>query len=381
MGYYTRRLCKVFNYVYGIDISIAANSSNKTNQEILEAIQYYDTQIVREGLTIKTGNSSYLDLTKEISSEIKNNTTVRILITFNGVFEDLLVESHSYDGGYSETEEEKEVDEVECQVNNEAIVDYLHSKFDGKFEDIQLIVSCGEVDYGQCGYKSKDDSSVWDDKWRTAPRLPGYDFISPEFRVTDWDVKPILTAFLNSNERLAIENAKRQYIYFPKQSCIYIPKDTTIFNIKAVYRITPEYIALTNDNKKMKSIKKSYIQEIIESDVINQINDYNITNKNEKYIQITNYNVDLVSGLITLQMKYEPYREFDIDDFGDRRYYENDDLYKCSCILNNVKVNDTKILQHWYKKTSTDVVPNVILQFNLKLEYFVKINNIDQTHI
>jgi hypothetical protein len=130
----------------------------------------------------------------------------------------------------------------------------------------------------------------------------------------------------------------------------------------------------------MKSIKKSYIQEIIESDVINQINDYNITNKNDKYIQITNYNVDLVSGLITLQMKYEPYREFDADDFGNRRYYENDD-YKCSCILNNVKVNDTKILQHWYKKTSTDVVPNVILQFNLKLDYFVKINNIDQTHI
>ena len=94
------------------------------------------------------GNSSYLDLTKEISSEIKNNTTVKILITFNGVFEDLLVESHSYDGGYSETEEEKEVDEVECQVNTEAIVDYLHSKFDGKFEDIQLIVSYGEEDYG-----------------------------------------------------------------------------------------------------------------------------------------------------------------------------------------------------------------------------------------
>lgn len=40
-----RRLCKVINYVYGIDISIAVNSSNKSNQEILESIQYYDKQI------------------------------------------------------------------------------------------------------------------------------------------------------------------------------------------------------------------------------------------------------------------------------------------------------------------------------------------------
>ena len=372
-----RRLCRVINYIYGINISIAANSSNKTNQEILTAIQYYATQIVREGLTMKTGNSSYLDMTKEISSEIKNDTTLKILITFNGIFADLVIESYSSDGGYSATEEEKEIEEVKCQINNEAIVDYLHSTFDGKFEDVQLKVSCNEEDDGQCVYKSKEEGCVWDDKWRYASRLAGYDFISPEFSV--FNRKPILTAFLNSNARLTIENAKRQYIYFPKQSCIYIPKDTTIFNVKAVYKITPEYIALTNDNKKMKSIKKSYIQEIIESDVINQINDYNITNKNDRYIQITSYNVDLVSGLITLQMKYKPYREFDTDDFGDN--YVNDDLYKCSCILNNVKVNDTKILQHWYKKTSTDVVPNVILQFNLKLEYFVKINNIDQTYI
>ena len=372
---YIRRLCKVINYIYGIDISIASNSSDKPNHEILEAIQYYDTQIVNAGLTIKMGNSSYLDLTKEISSEIKNNTTVKILITFNGVFEDLLVESHSYDGGYSETEEEKEVDEVECQVNTEAIVDYLHSKFDEKFEDIQLKVSCDEEDDGQYLYKSKPEDDDWTD-WKTNAsmnRLCGYEYECPKFHVKGSNYIP--TAFLNSKAKLDIENAEKQDIHLPKQYSIYIPKDTTIFNVKAVYKITPEYIVLTNDNKKMKSIKKSYIQEIIESDVINQINDYNITNKNDRYIQITNYNVDLVSELITLQMKY---------DFPNNKNFDykfRGEFHKCFCILNNVKVNDAKILQHWYEKTSTDVVPNVILQFNLKLEYFVKINNIDQTHI
>jgi hypothetical protein len=322
-----RRLCKVIDYVYGIDISIVANSSNKTNQEILDAIletiQYYDTQIVNAGLTIKMGNSNKLNLTKEISSEIKNNTTVKILMTFNGIFTDL--GENAYYG-------DEDVDEVKCQVNNEVIANYLHSKFDGKFEDIQLRVSCAKEDDGQYLYKSKFEDDDWSN-WESYSSYGINDCAHPRFWVNS--SKSITIAFLNSKTKLAIENTIKQDISLPKQYIIYIPKGTTIVNVKAVYRIIPEYITLTDGNIKMKSTKKEYINEIIESGLINQINDsINITPKNDSYPQTTKYNVDLVNELSTLQMKYNStysdirFEPFDLSFSGG--------LQKCSCILNNV---------------------------------------------
>ena len=309
---------------------------------------------------------------------IKNNTTIKIWITFNGIFEDFIAEHNNFDGYCSnENVSEEDVDKVKCQVNNEAIVDYLHSKFDEEFEDIQLKVSCDEEDDGQYLYKSKPEDDDWTD-WITDAsmnRLCGYVYEDecPKFYVEGSNDIP--TAFLNSKAKLDIKNAEKQDIYLPKQYSIYIPKDTTIFNVKAVYRIIPDYIALTDGNIKMKFTKKEDINEIIESDLINQINDYlKITSKNDWCSQITNYNVDMSSELVALQIKYEPYKEFHCN------YFDGDE-YKCFCILNNVKVNDAKILQHWYEKTSTDVIPKIRLQFKLKLEYFTKINNIDQIYI
>ena len=192
-------------------------------------------------------------------------------------------------------------------------------------------------------------------------RLCGYEYECPKFHVKGSNYIP--TAFLNSKAKLDIENAEKQDIHLPKQYSIYIPKDTTIFNVKAVYRIIPDYIALTDDNIKIKSTKKEYINEIIESDLINQINDnLNIIAKDDWCLQTTNYNVDLVSELITLQMKY---------DFPNNKNFDykfRGEFHKCFCILNNVKVNDAKILQHWYEKTSTDVVPKVRIQFKLELK-------------